>query len=350
MSPLLHWMFAVPPQVSPSFAPCLEAFGSSTHVPVLSPAVVVAAQAGVATRACEPSAHLAAAGGVVLFADADLLFSRVAARREHRNEGQGHPGRKEHGEEEGFAHGYISLQARLVPFERATTLRYLRRTNGRSTLRSGHRVIHPPAVLLFHGLRTSKESLEAESRALEAAGLAPILVDAPHHGARRSAFLDTMPDTSTAEGQRRLLVILREARDEVPALVDGLLAQGHPRVAIMGVSMGGFIALAAATVEPHLSAIVSILGSPEWWGEPDAPIHSPDAFPPRPLLMLNGARDENVSPEGARALALALRPRYEAQRRDDALVHREWDVPHFVPAEVWREMIAEATAFLRQYA
>jgi uncharacterized protein len=217
--------------------------------------------------------------------------------------------------------------------------------------------VNPLAVLCFHGLRSSKAALVPEARALEAAGLAPVLVDAPHHGERRSAFLDTMPDTSTLEGYRRLLSILREARDEVPSLVDDLLAKGHERVAVMGVSMGGYIALAAATIEPRLSAIVSIFGSPDWT-PPDqdaspfaaelreSPHLRPEAFPPRPLLLLNGARDENVRPEGARALASVLRPRYEALGAGDALVHREWDVPHFAPPDVWREMIAVATTFL----
>lgn len=205
------------------------------------------------------------------------------------------------------------------------------------------------AVLLFHGLRTHKESLQAEARVLEDAGLSPFLIDAPHHGARRDDFLDTMPDTSTPEGWRRLLVILREARDEIPAHVDAALAAGHERVAIMGVSMGAYIALAAATVEPRLSAIVSILGSPDW-GEADAAIHSPDAFPPRALMMLNGSRDENVKPDGARALFAALRPRYEARGLGDRLVHREWDSPHFVPAEMWHDMIATATTFLVRHS
>jgi pimeloyl-ACP methyl ester carboxylesterase len=215
----------------------------------------------------------------------------------------------------------------------------------------------PVAVLLFHGLRCSKDTLVAEARAFEAAGLVPIPVDAPHHGARRSALLDTMPDTSTVEGYRRLLAILREARDEVPTLVDRLLDEGHERVAIAGVSMGAFIALAAATIEPRLVTIVSILGSPDWT-PPDqdaapfaaelreSPHLRPEAFPPRPLLLLNGALDENVRPEGARALASVLRPRYATLGAGAALVHREWDVPHFVPSDVWREMIGAATKFV----
>ena len=66
--------------------------------------------------------------------------------------------------------------------------------------------------------------------------------------------------------------------------------------------------------------------------------------------MLNGSRDENVKPEGARALFAALRPRYEALGASDRLILREWDAPHFVPAEMWREMIAVATTFLVQNA
>lgn len=201
--------------------------------------------------------------------------------------------------------------------------------------------------------------LAAEARALESAGVTPILVDAPHHGARRSAFLDTMPDTSTVEGYRRLLAIVREGRDEIPTLVDRLREDGHQRVAVLGVSMGAYIALAAAAVEPRIDAVVSILGSPDWT-PPDqdaapfadalreSPHRRPEAFPPRPLMMLNGARDTNVRPEGARAFAAALRPLYEARGAGHALVHREWDVPHFVPADPWREMIETATAFLLQ--
>lgn len=204
------------------------------------------------------------------------------------------------------------------------------------------------AVLFFHGLRSASEALDREARAIAAAGVTALLVDAPHHGARRSAFLDTMPDTATEEGYARLLTILREARDEVPVLVDHALALGYERVAIGGVSMGAYIALAAATIEPRVAAIVSILGSPEWGDGTiaDSPHRKPEAFAPRPLLLLNGALDVNVAPGPARALAAALRPSYEAVGAADALVHREWDVSHFVPEPTWSEMIAQTTAFL----
>lgn len=216
-----------------------------------------------------------------------------------------------------------------------------------------------PAILFFHGLRASSEGLDAEARAFAAAGITAIMVDAPHHGARRDTFLETMPDTATREGYRRLLTIFREARDEVPSLVDHAQAAGHTAIAIGGVSLGGYIALAAAG-EPRLAAIVSLLGSPDWTpheGEgaaarehfaealAESPHLRPEVFVPRPLLMITGTRDVNVPPAPTRALHARLRPLYAEAGADAALVHREFDTAHAVAEPMWRAMIALATSF-----
>jgi uncharacterized protein len=203
------------------------------------------------------------------------------------------------------------------------------------------------ALLLFHGLRSSAEALDDEARAFAAAGVTTFVIDAPHHGARRSAVLETMPDTGTREGYATLLRILREARDEIPRVVDEALALGYEKVGIAGVSMGAYIALAAAVVEPRLAVVASILGSPDWTppnGEPvrESPHLFPHAFPPRPLMLLNGARDVNVPPEPARRFVARLRRLYG---ESGALVHREYDVDHFAPPHVWREMVDAAVAF-----
>ncbi|HVH42178.1 MAG TPA: alpha/beta fold hydrolase [Labilithrix sp.] len=218
-----------------------------------------------------------------------------------------------------------------------------------------------PAVLLFHGLRSSADTLDREARALAAAGMTAILPDAPHHGVRSSVFLKTMPDTATREGYARLLAIFRESRDEIPSLVDHVLARGHDTVAIAGVSMGGYIALAAAAVEPRLAAFASLLGSPDWTpheGEAaaaagayaaelsESPHLRPEVFAPRPLLFLNGAHDVNVPPGPARALAERLCPIYERAGAPDALMYRAYETGHFVPPAIWDEMVETAVTFL----
>lgn len=214
------------------------------------------------------------------------------------------------------------------------------------------------AVLCYHGLRSSLDSLVSEAHFLTDAGMTAVLVDAPHHGSRFSEVLATMPDALSLAGHYVLLRLLREARDELPALVDRVHAMGHARVAVCGVSFGGFIALTAAATEPRLAAAVSILGSPDWTPRdglvPDdlrdavaeSPHLRPEAFPPTPLLMLNGAHDENVRPGPARHLAEALRPLYAAGGH--RLVHREYPTGHFPDPATWRDMWSTAATFLRE--
>ena len=213
------------------------------------------------------------------------------------------------------------------------------------------------ALLFFHGLRSSADSLDDAARTMARHGFDVYLPDAPHHGARRDAVLDEMPDTGTRAGYATLLRIIREARDEIPALVDHALGLGYEKVAIGGVSLGAYIALAAPRVEPRVAAIVSLLGSPDWTpheGEAGADV---DAFREAlaesphldlhtlrlpPMLLCNGSRDVNVRPEPARALA-------ERLRGTERFVHREWDVPHFVPPETWSEMLEATGRFVAQW-
>jgi hypothetical protein len=214
------------------------------------------------------------------------------------------------------------------------------------------------AVLLFHGLRSSMATLEREARVFASAGTTAILVDAPHHGARHDDVVGSMPDALSLPGHYVLLRLVREARDEVPSLVDHALALGHRKVAIAGVSFGAFIALAAATIEPRLAAIVSVLGSPDWTPRdgvvPDdlvevvreSPLHRHEALAPRPLLMLNGALDDNVRPAPARALAERLRPIYEAAGVGP-LVHTEYpNATHFPSDADWNDMWSVAARFV----
>lgn len=217
-----------------------------------------------------------------------------------------------------------------------------------------------PAVIFLHGLGVSKETHEKEARSLAAAGLAACLPDAPHHGSRRSDLLDAMDRARGDEAFALLLRFVGEAAQEIPALVDGLLERGHPRVAIAGISMGAFTALAAAAGEPRLVAIVSILGSPEWVPASGvvppglheqarrAPAHRLDAFARRPLLLLNAGRDQHVPPEPARRFAEALRPMYAAC--PEALVHHEYpESDHFVRPEDWEDLWSTTVAFLTRW-
>lgn len=222
--------------------------------------------------------------------------------------------------------------------------------------------VRPPAVLFYHGLGAAREVHDKEGRALAEAGFAAILPDAPHHGARRSSRLDELERAPRAELERLFVPLVREGAAEVPALLEQLLAAGHPAVAIAGVSMGAYIALAAGVAEPRLAAVVSILGSPDWTpasgvvppelaaAVADDPLRRRERLVPRPLLLLNGGLDTNVRPGGARRLANALRSRYLAAGAPGRLVHREYpECGHFPPERDWNDLWATTIGFLTRF-
>jgi uncharacterized protein len=218
------------------------------------------------------------------------------------------------------------------------------------------------AVLFFHGLRASSDNHEREARSLAENGFTAMLVDAPHHGRRRSALVDTMPSVFTIEGHRALMPVLQQARDEIPVLVEHARALGHRFVAALGISMGGFTALSSVWGATRPSSIVSIFGSPDWTPRDgyvpedlgavvaESPARHPSKFAPTPLLMINGGRDDNVRPAAARALADELAPHY-AQRAPGTFEYHELaDVDHFPSDPQWSDIWSRVLTFLGRHA
>lgn len=163
-------------------------------------------------------------------------------------------------------------------------------------------------VLMFHGLHEAKERYRDTLHALAGQGFLAVGIDSIAHGARRARDFDAQ----VARGFPTILRWVEETTHEVPGVLDALeaLCGGNlGRVGVCGVSMGGYIAYALGVREPRVSAVVSILGSPEWPAGP-SPHLSAHAFAPRPLLAINCELDSSVPPEPARRFVEMLRPRY----------------------------------------
>jgi uncharacterized protein len=102
---------------------------------------------------------------------------------------------------------------------------------------------------------------------------------------------------------------------EIPSLLDALVARGWAvpgRIAIAGVSLGGFVAYGAATIDPRIAAAVCITASPQWGDDGRSPHLRLDRFFPVALLSIVAGADPVVPPEHAAALHAALAPRYAA--------------------------------------
>ena len=180
-----------------------------------------------------------------------------------------------------------------------------------------------PLVIVLHGLGGSKEKMLPALYEFARAGNRAVALDSRLHGERpdagaREARLGSDYFGTTAE------IIERTAQD-VTCLLDHL---GASRAAVHGISLGGYITFAALLIEPRLYAASVAMGSPDWVGPlrrfglgPGHPAYDravglnpldllPKTLPPRPLLMLHGAADEVVSPDGVIALERKLRSLY----------------------------------------
>lgn len=165
-----------------------------------------------------------------------------------------------------------------------------------------------PTVLWFHGLSVDKETHRKELERIAGAGFLAVGVDAAGHGERRLPDLDARIDVSREETIRFMLGLVEETAREVPGIVTALVDEGLAdarRVALVGISMGGYVVYRALLEDPPVRAAVAILGSREW-PRADSPHHRLDAFRRVALLSITAENDENVPPGPARELHRGL--------------------------------------------
>jgi pimeloyl-ACP methyl ester carboxylesterase len=217
-----------------------------------------------------------------------------------------------------------------------------------------------PAVLVLHGLGASLEVHRKELGSLAEHGLTAVAMDAPHHGARRDGLLDEMARLAPAEAHARFLRLVLAAVPEVSRVLDHLASEGHGPLGVVGVSMGAYVALAAAAADARIRATVSILGSPDWSHREGllteelhelaqyAPVHRPADCARHPLLLINAGRDVNVPPHFARGFA-----RWLAEHRPALAGHVSYveypESDHFVRPEDWEDLWQRTLGFLRRH-
>jgi dienelactone hydrolase len=186
-----------------------------------------------------------------------------------------------------------------------------------------------PAALLLHGWSARKETMaEAIGRVLLRHGVGSLAIDLPLHGERS--------DAAVLGGAISPLAIVGEWR---AALAEGTLAlrylAAHGSVdgsalAIVGYSLGAYLALTLAADDPAARAVVLAAGGDLPAATPFTALVRPIADPlalvrrleGRPLLMVHGREDRTVRPEQAeRLFAAAAEPKE---------IHW-WDAGHYLP-------------------
>jgi len=156
----------------------------------------------------------------------------------------------------------LSWQSAFSPVDAEVRERYSSaRENGVAVARQLRRERPRPAVVLIHGYMAG--SFRVEERIwpitrLDRAGFDVVLFTLPFHGARVRLGRGAVPEFP-AEDPRLNVEGFRQAVFDLQNLVRFLLERGHPRVGVIGMSLGGYLAALGATVEPRLDFVVPVI-------------------------------------------------------------------------------------------
>lgn len=197
----------------------------------------------------------------------------------------------------------------------------------------------PRATLLwYHGLGVSKETHLPELERFVRAGILAVGIDAAGHGERRLPNFEERFAPPREVIEPLLYQLVDESVAEIPSILDAL---GVERIALCGISFGGFIAYRGAPRDPRIVAAVSLLGSPD----PSLA----DAYYPTALLSLTCERDENVPPDAARAFHRELEPRY-AEAPERLRYHEYPGETHFFTPAAWEDAMERTIAWVLRFA
>ncbi len=156
----------------------------------------------------------------------------------------------------------LSWQSRFVALDAEVTPRYgSAAENTLAVARRFQRGPGRPAAIMIHGYMAGPFAFEERIwplAELDRAGFDVVLFTLPFHGLRARAGYGPVPEFP-GEDPRLNVEGFRQALFDLQNLVSWLLAGGHPRVGVIGMSLGGYTAALLATVEPRLDFVVPVI-------------------------------------------------------------------------------------------
>lgn len=193
-----------------------------------------------------------------------------------------------------------------------------------------------PLVVVSHPFGASKAMWAGQLAELAGLGYSAVALDNRGHGEREGPPFKAVALVDRNVDVRAVRVLIKETADEIPRLLDTFLARGGidaARIALVGVSMGGFITFRALATDSRIRVAATAIASPYWDDIPeDMPAltspearealesysreHSPaqhlDRFYPRALLIQIGQDDVHFNQQRVLEFHRELEPYYRA--------------------------------------
>lgn len=190
------------------------------------------------------------------------------------------------------------------------------------------------SIVMLHGFGADAAVHVGDARPLATHGIQVVIPHAPGHGPRRDGRLEAIAPLPQTARKSAMIDIAREWAHELPALAAACRqgTRGGP-VALLGISMGGFAALAALRQPCPFAAVAALLAAPTLFDDGTATPGEP------PVLLGLAGRDEAVPPEPGRAFAQSY----------GATLLEYPESEHIMRGEDWDDLMGKTTAFLHSW-
>ncbi len=203
-----------------------------------------------------------------------------------------------------------------------------------------------PLVICSHGLTSSKEFWKEYLRELAQLGYYAVAVDNRLHGQREGSDYNTLFSDEGRLDFNSVFKAVKETADDIVKVIDYFSAKSeieNTRIAMMGVSMGGFTTYRATVLDKRIKVAIPIISSPVWGDLPEnypaneephiiaslkhlskqyAPSNFIDKFYPTALLMQVGGDDKHFDLNKLKQFYQDIKQEYEnALHKVDLIVY-----------------------------
>lgn len=203
-------------------------------------------------------------------------------------------------------------------------------------------------VIWLTGFSGSKESVEPHLKFFAKQGFVALSFDPYQHGERRIEPNEQLSKRVRGNIRKYFWPILAKTAEETPKVIDWAIKtlKVKKNVGMGGISMGGDISVAAASVDKRIKAVSACVATPDWMrpgsfeppGEPDAvaqadydrrnPLTHLELYKHRPYIAFqSGADDKQVPPDGGTRFVEALKPIY-GRNHNRLVVNLQPNTPH----------------------